>query len=82
MEIKTNAKIRVRLESFNHELLVASCKKITDTLSNTSLNSIGLVTSGGQPGNQTFAHEVAHIMGLDHASDNKDQEVILYRNKT
>ena len=44
MEIKTNAKIRVRLESFNHELLVASCKKITDTLSNTSLNSIGLVT--------------------------------------
>jgi ribosomal protein S10 len=26
MEIKTNAKIRVRLESFNHELLVSSCQ--------------------------------------------------------
>ena len=44
MEIKTNAKIRVRLESFNHELLVSSCQKITDTLSSASLNSIGLVT--------------------------------------
>ena len=44
MEIKTNAKIRVRLESFNHELLVASCKKITDILSNASLNSMGLIT--------------------------------------
>jgi len=44
MDIKTNAKIRVRLESFNHELLVASCQKIVDTLSNVSLNSIGLVT--------------------------------------
>jgi small subunit ribosomal protein S10 len=43
MEIKTNAKIRVRLESFNHELLVASCKKISETLSNASLNSVGLV---------------------------------------
>jgi small subunit ribosomal protein S10 len=44
MEIKTNAKIRVRLESFNHELLVASCQKIKDTLTNASLNSIGLIT--------------------------------------
>lgn len=44
MEIKTNAKIRVRLESFNHELLVASCKKISETLSNASLNSVDLVT--------------------------------------
>jgi small subunit ribosomal protein S10 len=44
MEIKTNAKIRVRLESFNHELLVSSCQKITDIVSNTSLNSIGTVT--------------------------------------
>jgi len=44
MEIKTNAKIRVRLESFNHELLVSSCQKIKDILTNTSLNSIGLVT--------------------------------------
>ncbi len=44
MEIKTNAKIRVRLESFNHELLVSSCQKISDTLSNASLNSISMVT--------------------------------------
>ena len=44
MEIKTNAKIRVRLESFNHELLVDSCQKIKNTLTNISLNSIGLIT--------------------------------------
>ena len=44
MEMKTNAKIRVRLESFNHELLVSSCQKITETLTNASLDSIGLVT--------------------------------------
>ncbi len=44
MEIKTNAKIRVRLESFNHELLVSSCQKISDILSSASLNSIGMIT--------------------------------------
>ena len=44
MEIKTNAKIRVRLESFNHELLVSSSQKIIETLSSVSLNSIGMVT--------------------------------------
>lgn len=44
MEIKTNAKIRVRLESFNHELLVSSCQKIIDILKNASFNSIGIVT--------------------------------------
>jgi ribosomal protein S10 len=44
MEIKTNAKIRVRLESFNHELLVSSCQKIIDSLQNTPLNSIGMIT--------------------------------------
>ena len=44
MEIKTNAKIRVRLESFNHELLVDSCQKIKNTLTNISLNSIGFIT--------------------------------------
>ena len=42
--MKTNAKIRVRLESFNHELLVSSCQKISDILSNASLNSIGMIT--------------------------------------
>jgi small subunit ribosomal protein S10 len=44
MEIKTNAKIRVRLESFDHELLVSSCQKIVNILQNTPLNSIGVVT--------------------------------------
>ena len=43
MEIKTNAKIRVRLESFNHELLNSSCKKIVEILQNTLLDSIGVV---------------------------------------
>jgi len=43
MEIQTNAKIRVRLESFNHALLVSSCQKIIDILQNTSLNSIGMI---------------------------------------
>jgi small subunit ribosomal protein S10 len=44
MEMKTNAKIRVRLESFNAKLLVSSCQKIIDTLHSHSLNSIGMIT--------------------------------------
>jgi small subunit ribosomal protein S10 len=44
MEIKTNSKIRVRLESFNPEVLVSSCKKILDILQNTPLNSIGVIS--------------------------------------
>ena len=44
MEIKTNEKIRVRLESFSHELLNSSCQKIINTLQNVELNSIGMVT--------------------------------------
>ena len=44
MEIDTNAKIRVRLESFDHELLVSSCQKIVNMLQNTPLNSLGIVT--------------------------------------
>ena len=44
MEIKMNAKIRVRLESFNHELLNSSCKKIVEILQHTPLDSIGVVT--------------------------------------
>ena len=43
MEEKTNAKIRVRLESFNHELLVSSCQKIVNILKNSQLNYIGVV---------------------------------------
>jgi len=44
MEIKADAKIRVRLESFNKELLGLSCQKIINILQNTSLNSIGVIT--------------------------------------
>ena len=44
MEIQTDAKIRVRLESFDHELLVSSCQKIVNSLQNTPLNSIGVIT--------------------------------------
>jgi small subunit ribosomal protein S10 len=43
MEIETNAKIRVRLESFNHELLGFSCQKIMNILQNTSVNSMGVI---------------------------------------
>lgn len=44
MQGKPNAKIRVRLESFNHELIVSSCQKIVSILQNTPLQSIGVVT--------------------------------------
>jgi small subunit ribosomal protein S10 len=44
MEIKTNPKIRVRLESFNNEVLASSCQKIVSALNNTPLNSIGVVS--------------------------------------
>jgi small subunit ribosomal protein S10 len=43
MNTKTDTKIRIRLESFNHELLVSSCQKIVNILKNTSLNSIGVI---------------------------------------
>jgi small subunit ribosomal protein S10 len=44
MDMTTNAKIRIRLESFNHELLASSCKKIITILQNTPLNSIGVIS--------------------------------------
>ena len=40
---KTDTKIRLRLESFNHELLVSSCQKILNLLQSTPLSSIGIV---------------------------------------
>ena len=43
MEIKTNEKIRVRLESFNHELLMASCRKIVNLTQNIELDNVGVV---------------------------------------
>jgi small subunit ribosomal protein S10 len=41
---KANGKIRVRLESFNHELLASSCQKIVNLVQNTSLSSVGVVS--------------------------------------
>jgi small subunit ribosomal protein S10 len=43
MEIKTNEKIRVRLESFNHELLTASCRKIINLLQTNDVNKFAMV---------------------------------------
>jgi len=43
MVTKTNDKIRVRLESFNHELLDVSCRKIIDLARKSELSSIGTV---------------------------------------
>ena len=44
MEIKTNAKIRVRLESFNHELLTSACRKISDIVENIETNRLSVVS--------------------------------------
>ena len=40
MEVQTNARIRVRLESFNNELLGSSCQKIISILQNTPLSGV------------------------------------------
>ena len=39
-----NEKIRVRLESFNHELLMTSCRKILDLTQNIDLDNVGIVS--------------------------------------
>ena len=44
MVSKTTEKIRVRLESFNHELLSTSCQKIINILQQIELVDFGLVT--------------------------------------
>ena len=44
MEIKTNEKIRVRLESFNHELLTSSCRKLIDLLQTHEVNKFSMVS--------------------------------------
>ena len=47
MDIKTNEKIRVRLESFNHELLTSSCRKLVsllDTNNETKYSMVPLPT--------------------------------------
>ena len=38
-----NEKIRVRLESFNHELLISSCQKIIDIIQTNNVNSFSMV---------------------------------------
>jgi small subunit ribosomal protein S10 len=43
MEMKTNAEIRLRVESFNHELLTSSCQKIINILQDASLSSTGVI---------------------------------------
>jgi len=44
MEIKTNEKIRVRLESFNKELLTTSCKKLIDLIKTNDVEKFSLVS--------------------------------------
>lgn len=44
MITKTNEKIRVKLESFNHELLVSSCQKIITLTQNIEYTNLGLIS--------------------------------------
>ena len=44
MSLKTGTKISIKLESFNSELLVSSCKKIVNILGDTPLNSLSIVS--------------------------------------
>nr|UBQ35318.1 ribosomal protein S10 [Thalassiosira sp.] len=44
MSVKPNEKIRIRLESFNHELLQTSCQKIIDIIKDNNINNIGVVS--------------------------------------
>ena len=43
MKLKTNEKIRVRLESFNHELLNSSCRKIINLAEQSNINGAKIV---------------------------------------
>ena len=44
MNRKVDTKIRVRLESFNHELLMSSCRKIITSLKEFHPNYVGMVS--------------------------------------
>lgn len=44
MTLKTNHKIRIKLESFNHELLSSSCQKITNIIQNNELDNFKIVS--------------------------------------
>ena len=43
MGIETEEKIRVKLESFNHELLMTSCRKIVNLTQSINLSNVGVV---------------------------------------
>jgi small subunit ribosomal protein S10 len=43
MKLKTNEKIRVRLESFNHELLNSSCRKIINLAEQSDINGAKII---------------------------------------
>ena len=42
MATKTDEKIRVKLKSFNHELLTSSCRKIIELIQKNQSNSVSL----------------------------------------
>ena len=44
MEIKPNEKIRVRLESFNHELLTTSCEKLMKITQNNNVDNVKVIS--------------------------------------
>ena len=43
MELKTNEKIRVRLESFNHQQLTSSCRKIINLLQINEITKFSMI---------------------------------------
>ena len=43
MNNKTNEKVRIRLESFNHELLTSSCRKLIELLQTNDVNKFSMV---------------------------------------
>lgn len=43
MKTRAGTKIRIKLESFNHELLTSSCQKLMNVLEGTSLLSFGVI---------------------------------------
>ena len=44
MATKTDEKIRVKLKSFNHELLTSSCRKIIELIQKNQSNSVSLIS--------------------------------------
>ena len=43
MKLKTKVKIRIRLESFNHQSLTFSCKKLINLLQTSSSTAFGVI---------------------------------------